>query len=55
MYVFEFKNLRPGRAIHYFKRIAVKLPTPTKVQFASNLRIKYEGQRATNPLISSFW
>lgn len=55
IFVFEFKNLRPGRAIHFFKTIATKLPTTTKIFFNTHYRIKLGGATATNPLLQTFW
>lgn len=54
-FIFEFKNLRAGRALHYFKKMAVKFPSKTKVFFRSNHRIAYVGQKALNPRINGFW
>jgi ribosomal protein L16/L10AE len=28
-FIFEFKNLRPGRAVKFFKKLRVKFPVPT--------------------------
>jgi len=55
IFVFEFKNLRPGRAIHFFKTIATKLPTTTKIFFNTQNRIKLGGASSTNPLLQTFW
>ena len=55
VYIFEFKNLRPGRARHFFKRMAVKFPMPTQVWFRATTRVAYAGQRKLNPRLGSFW
>lgn len=55
VFIFEFKNLRPGRALYYFKRMAVKFPTKTKVYFRSSVRTLYFGQKSLHPRVTSFW
>lgn len=55
VFLFEFKNLRPGRAIKFFKTIATKVPTITNFHFTANKRIQLRGTRSNNPLITSFW
>lgn len=55
VFVFEFRNVRPGRAIHFFKRVATKLPTPTTIQFRATRYIHLSGNRTTNPLVKGFW
>ncbi len=55
VFVFEFKNLRPGRAIHFFKTIATKLPTHTTSYFKSTKYIQLRGSRSCNPLVSIFF
>lgn len=54
-FIFEFKNLRPGRALHFFKKMSMKFPTRTKVFFRSSVRCLYVGQRSLNPKIGGFW
>ena len=54
-FIFEFKNLRAGRALHFFKRMAVKFPSKTKVFFRSSFRFLYVGQRFLNPKVGGFW
>jgi len=54
-FIFEFKNLRPGRASYFFKKMAVKFPTRTKVFFRSKQRCIYHGQRGLTPRVSAFW
>lgn len=55
VFIFEFKNLRPGRAIHFFKTIATKIPTNTTPHFNYNKIIQLRGSRSCSPLISSFY
>lgn len=47
----EFKNVRLGRALYFFKRIAVKIPTPTVPVYRSELRVKFAGNRSLNPVM----
>ena len=54
-YIFEFKNLRSGRAIKFFKKMRVKFPVPTLLYFRAQCRITYVSQRRVNPLIKGFW
>lgn len=54
VFIFEFKNLRPGRAIKFFKRAATKIPTPTKIHFNADRYVKLNGASGTNPLIRSY-
>jgi len=54
VFVFEFKNLRPGRAIKFFKTIATKLPTNTVMYFKANRYIQLSGIRSTNALLKTF-
>lgn len=54
-YVFEFKYLRPGRALYFFKRISMKIPTKTCYNFTSPRYISYYGQRKTNFRVRGFW
>ena len=51
----EFKNIRRGRALYFFKRIAVKIPTPVRPVYQSSLRLKFAGHRSTNPLLRVKW
>jgi len=55
VFIFEFKNLRPGRAIKFFKRAATKIPTPTLIHFNSFQRIKLNGGSRVNTLLRSYW
>lgn len=54
VFIFEFKNLRTGRAINFFKRVSVKIPTKTNFFFKNLKRIKYVGQNKLNPKLRSF-
>jgi len=54
VFIFEFKNLRPGRALKFFKTISVKVPTKTQFFFKNSLYFKYPGQGKLNPFIKSF-
>lgn len=54
-FIFEFKNLRSGRAIKFFKKIQVKLPVSTIFKFANLRTIKYIGRRSLNIRLRSFW
>ena len=54
-FIFEFKNLRTGRSIKFFKKVRVKLPVPTTILFKSNVRINYLFQKKANPRIKGFW
>lgn len=55
VFVLEFKNLRPGRAIHFFKKVATKLPTPTKIQFQASKYIQLSGIRSCNPFVKAYY
>jgi len=55
VFIFEFKNLRPGRAIKFFKRAATKIPTPTLIHFNSSQRVKLNGGSRVNTLVRSYW
>jgi ribosomal protein L16/L10AE len=54
VFIFEFKNVRPGRAIKFFKRAATKIPTPTKFHFNAGRYIKLNGGGSTNPLVRAY-
>lgn len=54
-FIFEFKNLRPGRAVKFFNKLRVKFPIPTTVLFKSYRRALYCSQRRVNPRLKSFW
>ena len=49
----EFKNLRLGRSVHFFKKLKVKIPTPSQIILRSPLRIKYLGSKTLTPLLRS--
>jgi ribosomal protein L16/L10AE len=55
VYVFEFKNLRLGRAVHFFKTIATKIPTPTVIKYQNTKVIKLAGSKKTNIKLGTFW
>jgi ribosomal protein L16/L10AE len=55
VFVLEFKNLRPGRAVHFFKKVATKLPTNTTIHFNATRRMKMAGGCSSNPIVKSFW
>lgn len=55
VFIFEFRNLRLGRAVHFFKTIATKIPTQTVVKFASTKMIKLSGAKAVNVRLTTFW
>lgn len=55
VFVFEFRNLRLGRAVHFFKTIATKIPTSTLVQFQNSKVIKLNGLRSSNVRLTTFW
>lgn len=54
-FIFEFKNLRPGRALKFFKKIRVKFPTPTIITFKPSKRVYYFTQKRLNPSLRGFW
>jgi len=55
VFVFEFRNLRLGRAVHFFKTIATKIPTQTVIKFADTKTIKLTGSKSTNVRVTTFW
>ena len=55
VFVFEFRNLRLGRAVHFFKTIATKIPTTTVIKFADTKTIKLTGLKTTNVRLTTFW
>lgn len=55
LFVFEFKNLRLGRAVHFFKKVQTKLPTKTVIKFAHNPYINLGATRSTGFKFNSFW
>ena len=50
----EFKNLRPGRVVHYGKQAAHKLPVPSTLWFQPTRSIKLVGGARTNPSLYTF-
>jgi len=51
----EFKNLRPGRAAHFSKQVAHKLPVPSTFYQQTTRNLKLVGSRRTNPNLYMFW
>lgn len=54
VYVFEFKNLRAGRAVKFFKKLRVKFPVPTTISHKNYRRISYVGRRGLNFRLRGF-
>lgn len=55
LFVFEFKNLRLGRAVHFFNKIQTKIPTKTLVKFIHNKYLRLESTRSTNVRLTNYW
>lgn len=55
LFLFEFKNLRPGRSMYFGKQIAARIPTQSRLVFNSTKHIKINMSRKTNPMIRTFW
>lgn len=55
VFIFEFKNLRYGRAIHFFKKVTTKIPTPTKHVFRHNQHFNLPGIKKTNIRYGQFY
>ena len=55
VFIFEFKNLRPGRAVHFFKRVRTKLPTPTTFHFRAHRHIRLAKVSRRTPIVQGFW
>jgi large subunit ribosomal protein L16 len=53
--IFEFKNLRPGRATHFFNQVRYKLPTKTTIISPQSKTIKLAGSSVTNTAIEPFY
>ena len=51
----EFKNLRLGRAAHYAKQTAHKLPVPSTFTCHKSRNLKLVGASRTNPSLIAFW
>lgn len=51
----EFKNLRLGRAAHYAKQAAHKLPVPATFTSHQSRNLKLVGASRTNPTLVAFW
>lgn len=54
-FIFEFKNLRPGRSIKFFKKMRVKFPVPTRIVFKNLRSVQYLSQKRLNTTLRSFW
>lgn len=55
LFVFEFKNLRLGRAIYFFKKISTKIPTKTTIRFKYKSYLNLEATRSTNIKFNTFF
>jgi large subunit ribosomal protein L16 len=55
VFIFEFKNLRYGRAIHFFKKVTTKIPTPTKHVFRNSQHFNLPGIKKTNIRYGQFY
>lgn len=53
--LFEFRNLRRGRSLYFFKQMTFKLGIATKFLFASRQRIAAPFSPSKQLFISSFW
>jgi len=53
--IFEFKNLRPGRAVYFFNQVRFKLPTRTAIITPSTKTLKLTSVRKVNPQLVTFW
>ena len=53
--IFEFKNLRPGRALYFFNQIRFKLPTKTVVLTPLTKSVKHNMVKKVNPRMVTFW
>jgi large subunit ribosomal protein L16 len=54
VFIFEFRNLRYGRAVHFFKKVTTKVPTTTKHVFLNTKRFNIPGVRKTNIHYNTF-
>ena len=55
VFIFEFKNLRPGRATYFFKKVTTKIPTPTKHVFQYTKRYSLPGVRRMSVTFNLFY
>ncbi len=53
--IFEFKNLRPGRALYFFNQVRFKLPTRTTIITPATKTVKLNSVRKVNPQLVTFW
>ena len=54
-FVLEFKNLRFGRSIYFFKKVKIKLAMPTIIFFKKLPYLQYIGQRRCTFRVRGFW
>lgn len=53
--LFEYKNLRPGRSIHFSKQLLARLSVQGRVVFNKTKSIKLAHVKKLNPRVSTFW
>ena len=53
-FLLEFRNLRPGRARYFFKKVVTKITVPTTITFHSLRVLTVAGPRATSIRSRSF-
>lgn len=53
-FILEFKNLRPGRARYFFKKVVTKITVPTTVTFKSLRVFTVKGPRSTSSWLRSY-
>jgi len=51
----EFKNLRFGRALYFYKQVKHKLPVPTTYMIPDNRTVKLAHLRKVNVTLRTFW
>lgn len=51
----EFKNLRLGRSLYFYKQIAHKLPVKSTYMLPNDHRIKIAHLRRLNVIVRTFW
>jgi len=54
LFIFEFRNLRLGRAVHFFKKVSLKLPMRTSTRFKYNQYLNLEATKSTNVRFNTF-
>ena len=55
LFVFEFRNLRPGRAVHFFNKIRTKIPTRSVIVRKHFRTFTLPHVRRTTPRVNLFW